>query len=53
MFRLKGGEIMGDMQPRSRSRLAIVLNTTHITLMERMPVIVAMVNEFFDARTQE
>jgi hypothetical protein len=53
MFRLKGGEIMGDMRPRSPSRLAIVPNTTHIMLMERMPVIVPMVNEFFDAKPQE
>jgi len=50
MFRLKGGEIHGDLRPRSPSRLAILPNTTHVTLMERMPVIVAMVNDFFDAR---
>ena len=34
MFRLKGGEIFGDMHPRSASRLAILPNTTHVTLME-------------------
>src|SRR5580765_1322815 len=39
MFRLKGGDIHGDMRPRSASRLAILPNTTHVTLMERMPVI--------------
>ncbi len=50
MFRLKGGEIFGDMRPRSESRLAILPNTTHVTLMERMPVIVPMVNDFFDAK---
>src|SRR5262245_19161508 len=50
MFRLKGGEVHGDLRPRSASRLAILPNTTHVTLMERMPVIVAMVNDFFDAR---
>jgi pimeloyl-ACP methyl ester carboxylesterase len=50
MFRLKGDEIFGDMRPRSESRLAILPNTTHITLMERMPVIVPMVNDFFDAK---
>jgi len=53
MFRLKGDEIFGDMRPRSASRLAILPNTTHITLMERMPVIVPMVNDFFDAKPQE
>ncbi len=36
MFRLKGGEILGDMRPRSESRLAILPDTTHVTLMERM-----------------
>jgi hypothetical protein len=34
-------------------RLAILPNTTHITLMERMPVIVPMVNDFFDAKPQK
>ncbi|MGH9835545.1 MAG: alpha/beta fold hydrolase [Blastocatellia bacterium] len=53
MFRLKGGgNIHGDMQPRSASRLAILPNTTHVTLMERMPVIVPMVNDFLDAKPQ-
>src|SRR5271155_2420258 len=50
MFRLKGGEVFGDMRPRSASRLAILPNTTHVTLMDRMPVIVPMVNDFFDAK---
>ncbi len=50
MFRLKGDEIFGDMRPRSASRLAILPNTTHVTLMDRMPVIVPMVNDFFDAK---
>ena len=53
MFRLKGDEIHGDLRPRSASRLAILPNTTHITLMERMPVIVPMVNDFFDAKPQK
>jgi len=50
MFRLKGGEIHGDMKPRSASRLAILPDTTHVTLMQRMPVIVPLVNDFLDAR---
>jgi pimeloyl-ACP methyl ester carboxylesterase len=53
MFRLKGGEVHGDMKPRSASRLAIVPNTTHVTLMERMPVIVPMVNDFLDAKPEK
>ena len=49
MFRLKGGETHGDLGPRSASRLAILPNTTHVTLMQRMAIIVPMVNDFLDA----
>ncbi|MGH7175835.1 MAG: alpha/beta fold hydrolase, partial [Tepidisphaeraceae bacterium] len=52
MFRLKGGEVHGDMKPRSESRLAILPNTTHVTLMQRMSIIVPMVNDFLDAKPQ-
>ncbi len=50
MFGLKGGEIHGDMKPRSASRLAIPPNTTHVTLIQRMSIIVPMVNDFLDAK---
>jgi pimeloyl-ACP methyl ester carboxylesterase len=50
MFRLKGGEVHGDLRPRSASRLAILPNTTHVTLMERRAIIVPMVNDFLDAK---
>jgi pimeloyl-ACP methyl ester carboxylesterase len=50
MFRLKGGGTHGDLGPRSASRLAILPDTTHVTLMQRMPVIVPMVNDFLDAK---
>jgi pimeloyl-ACP methyl ester carboxylesterase len=53
MFRLKGGEIHGDIKPRSSSRLAILPNTTHVTLMQRMSVIVPMVNDFLDGKPQK
>lgn len=53
MFRLKGGGVHGDMGPRSASRLAILPDTTHVTLMQRMPVIVPMVNDFLDAKPQK
>lgn len=52
MFRLKGGEIHGDLRPRSASRVAILPNTTHVTLMQRISIIVPMVNEFLDARPE-
>lgn len=50
MFRLKGGEIHGDMKPRSASRLAVLPNTTHVTLMQRKSIIVPMVNDFLNAK---
>jgi len=50
MFRLKGGGTHGDLGPRSASRLAILPDTTHVTLMQRMATIVPMVNDFFDAK---
>ncbi len=52
MFRLKGDEIFGDMRPRSPSRLAILPDTTHVTLMQRIPVLVPMINGFLDAKPQ-
>ena len=50
MFRLKGGEVHGDLGPRSASRLAILPNTTHVTLMQRASIIIPMVNDFLDAK---
>jgi pimeloyl-ACP methyl ester carboxylesterase len=52
MFRSKGGEIHGDLRPRSESRLAILPNATHITLMDRLDVIVPMVNDFLNVESQ-
>jgi pimeloyl-ACP methyl ester carboxylesterase len=53
MFRLKGGETHGDLGPRSASRLAILADTTHVTLMQRMTTIVPMVNDFLDSKPQK
>jgi pimeloyl-ACP methyl ester carboxylesterase len=52
MFRLKGGEIHGDLQPRSPSRLAIVPNTTHVTLIQHVETIGPMIDDFLDARPE-
>ena len=52
MFRLKGDEIHGDLRPRSESRLAVLPNTTHVTLMEKANTIIPMVNDFLDATVQ-
>jgi pimeloyl-ACP methyl ester carboxylesterase len=53
MYRLKGGEVHGDLRPRSASRLAILPDATHVTLMGRARVIVPMVNDFLDAKPRE
>jgi pimeloyl-ACP methyl ester carboxylesterase len=53
MFRLKGGGTYGDLGPRSASRLAILPDTTHVTLVQRMAIIVPMVNDFLDAKPQK
>jgi pimeloyl-ACP methyl ester carboxylesterase len=53
MFRLKGEEIFGDMRPRSESRLAVLPNTTHVTLMQKASAIIPMVNDFLDAKPQK
>jgi len=52
-FRLKGGEVHGDLRPRSASRLAILPDTTHVTLMNRWQTIVPMVNDFLDAKPEK
>ena len=53
MYRLKGGDLHGDMRPHPESRLAILPNTTHVTLMSRMAIIVPMINDFLDAKSQK
>lgn len=50
MFSLKGGGTHGDMGPRSASRLAILPDTTHVTLMDRKSIIIPMINNFLDAK---
>ena len=53
MYRLKGGDLHGDLRPHPESRLAILPNTTHVTLMDRMTTIVPMINDFLDAKLQK
>jgi pimeloyl-ACP methyl ester carboxylesterase len=53
MYRLKGGELHGDMRARSESRLAILPDTTHVTLMNRRQTIVPIINDFLDAKPQK
>jgi pimeloyl-ACP methyl ester carboxylesterase len=49
MFRAKGGGTHGDMGPRTASRLAILPNTSHVTLMDQPSVIIPMISDFLDA----
>jgi pimeloyl-ACP methyl ester carboxylesterase len=51
MYRLKGGEIMGDIRPRSASRLAVLPDTTHVTLMQKIDIIAPMINDFLNAKS--
>lgn len=53
MYRLKGGDIHGDMQPHPVSRLAIIPATTHVTLLNRLSIIVPMINDFLAAKPQK
>ena len=54
MYSLKGGgHIHGDRMPRSESRLAIIPNTTHVTLMYRMAIIIPMIGDFLNAEPQK
>jgi pimeloyl-ACP methyl ester carboxylesterase len=49
MFRLKGGGVHGDLRPRSASRLAVLPDSTHVTLVQRWRIIVPMILDFLDA----
>ena len=50
---LKGDEIMGDMRPRSASRLAVLPDTTHLTLIEKRTAITPMVIAFLGAKSRQ
>jgi pimeloyl-ACP methyl ester carboxylesterase len=53
MYRLKGGDVHGDTGPRPESRLAILPDATHVTLMNRISIIVPMINDFLDAKPKK
>jgi pimeloyl-ACP methyl ester carboxylesterase len=50
MFQSKGGGTHGDLGPRSPSRLAIIPDATHVTLIKKTSLIIPMVNDFLDAK---
>lgn len=49
LFRAVGGGVFGDVVPVPPHRLAILPGTTHVTLIQREPLIADMTNEFLDA----
>ena len=52
MFRRQGDEILGDLRPRSASRLAILPNTIHVTLMERKDTIIPIGERFSQCKAR-
>jgi pimeloyl-ACP methyl ester carboxylesterase len=53
MFRLRGGGVFGDFAGLPASQLAILPGTTHVGLLDRADLIVAMVVPFLDAPMPE
>jgi len=49
MFELLGGGVPGDLVGLSRSRLAVLPATTHVTLIARTAWLLSMIPEFLDA----
>jgi pimeloyl-ACP methyl ester carboxylesterase len=49
MFRLLGGGVAGDMVGLPRSQLAILPGTTHVTVVARADLLLAIVPPFLDA----
>ena len=50
MFRPKGSRDPRRLEAALRVAVAILPDTTHVTLMQRIPIIVPMVNGFLDAK---
>ena len=49
MFRLLGGGVMGDLAGLPNSQLAILPGTTHVTVVQRADLLLAMIPPFLDA----
>lgn len=49
MFRLLGGGVMGDIAGLPRSQLAVLPGTTHVTVVARADLLLAIVPPFLDA----
>lgn len=49
MFRLLGGGVVGDLAGLPKSELAVLPGTTHVTLVSRAGLLLAMIPPFLDA----
>jgi pimeloyl-ACP methyl ester carboxylesterase len=49
LFRLFGGGVAGDMAGLPKSQLAILPGTTHVTLVHRADLLLAIIPPFLDA----
>ena len=49
MFRLLGGGVFGDMVPMPNSQLAVLPGTSHVTLVDKAELLLAMIPPFLDA----
>jgi hypothetical protein len=49
MFRLLGGGVPGDLVGLPRSQLAVLPDTTHVTLITRTNWLLSMIPAFLDA----
>lgn len=50
LFRLLGGGVAGDLVGLSRSQLAVLPGTTHVTLVDRAEWLVSMITQFLDVK---
>jgi pimeloyl-ACP methyl ester carboxylesterase len=53
LFRLLGGGVAGDLAGLPKSQLAILPGTTHVTLVQRADLLLAIIPPFLDAPTPE
>jgi pimeloyl-ACP methyl ester carboxylesterase len=53
LFRLRGGGVFGDLVGLPSARLAILLGTTHVGLIDRADWLASMIGEFLDAPVPE
>ncbi len=53
MFRLLGGGVPGDVAGLPNSQLAVLPGTTHVTLVERADLLLAIIPSFLDAPMPE